>query len=391
MVFALEKIVRPNILALKPYRSARDDYNSGLLLDANENNFGPVSLMGDSLVVKSEDNPLSMHRYPDPFGIKVKEQFIKFRAAVPSIDNVFVGVGSDEVIDLVVRIFCSPGVDQILITPPTYGMYKVTSQINDVSVVSIPLTLDDSKFQLQTDMVLEELKRNPLIKVIWLCSPGNPTGSILKMTDIRKILDSGYNGIVVVDEAYIDFCTDQNTSAVPLINEYPNVLVMQTLSKSFGLAGVRIGFAISHKDIIQLMNNVKAPYNVNSLSQNAAYEALSSASIQSMKRVVKEIIYQRDNFLIPGLLKLPRVKKILGTNDANFVLVQFCNPLGEPDNDLAINIYKTLADDFDVVVRFRGSEPGCLGCLRITVGLSQENSLVISTLEKVINLLTSPQ
>ncbi|OMJ10279.1 Histidinol-phosphate aminotransferase [Smittium culicis] len=153
MTFNLKEIVRPNILQLLPYRCARDDYSTGVLLDANENNYGPTTLMGDGLNVREEDNPLSMHRYPDPLGVRVKKRFMELRQNIESIENIFMGVGSDEIIDISVRIFCKPGVDEMLITPPTYGMYKVVSQINDVKVVSVPLNLEDGNFQLETDKV----------------------------------------------------------------------------------------------------------------------------------------------------------------------------------------------------------------------------------------------
>ncbi|PVZ98024.1 hypothetical protein BB558_005835 [Smittium angustum] len=396
--FDIKSIVRPNILALTPYRSARDDYNTGILLDANENSFGPVSLMDENdestqvNEVSSAKNPLEMHRYPDPLGVAVKKNFIKFRTQVKSIDNVFMSVGSDEVIDLVVRIFCKPGIEKVLITPPTYGMYSTVCQINDVGIVSVPLDLESGKFQLQVDNVLDTLKKDPLIKVIWLCSPGNPTGSLLKLEDIKAILDSEFRGIVIVDEAYIDFAINsEEASALTLINDYKNLLVMNTLSKSFGMAGARVGFGISSKEVIQIMNNVKAPYNMNSLSQNVALEALEPSSIKSMMRVKNEIINQRDNFLIPAFKKMRNVKQVLGTNDSNFVLVQFCNASGEPDNDVALKIYRTLANQYEVVVRYRGNEPGCKGCLRVTVGLNSQNVILLETLNTVLSSMFPPQ
>ena len=219
--FNLLQIVRPNILELTPYRCARDDYSSGILLDANENSFGNFSREEYS-------------RYPDPHQIKLVERM----AALHSVDlnSVFVGVGSVEVLDLAVRIFCRPGKDRILITPPTYGMYSVVAKINDVEIVKVNL---DSDFQLDVGGILKELS-DTSVKIIFLCSPGNPTGTLLRKSDIKSLIEA-FDGIVVADEAYIDFCSPSD-SLVSLVKEYPNLIVSKTLSKAFGLAGIRYLF-----------------------------------------------------------------------------------------------------------------------------------------------------
>ncbi|CAG8474550.1 6100_t:CDS:2 [Acaulospora morrowiae] len=373
--FSLEAIVRPNILALKPYRCARDDYSSGILLDANENSFGSVLEVGEPR--SSQD----LHRYPDPNQVPIKERLVSFRG-LPSIDYFFLGVGSDEIIDLVIRIFCVPGKDKILITPPTYGMYSVCANINDVSIVKVNLDVEDGRFQLKTDEISKALSENPSIKIIFLCSPGNPTGTALSHNDIKAILeDPNLNGVVVVDEAYIDFMDEgRNASVAKWAERYPNIIVMQTLSKSFGLAGVRLGIGISNPEIIQLMNNTKAPYNVNSLTSSIALDALSPKNIEKMRSTTQQIQVEKTK-LMSSIVRLRGIGKIIGANDANFILVQILDETCEkPDRERAQSVYKKLAEYHGVVVRYRGSEFGCEGCLRITVGTPQENDTLIEKL-----------
>ncbi|KAL1927788.1 hypothetical protein VTP01DRAFT_3609 [Rhizomucor pusillus] len=376
MPFDLQKVIRPNILALTPYRCARDDYNAGILLDANENAYGP------SLPEQLEGD---LNRYPDPYHVKVKERLLKLRK-VPSINNLFLGVGSDEVIDLIMRISCVPGKDKILITPPTYGMYSVCAQINDVQVVKSYLDVQDSAFQLRVDDILSCIKANPEIKIIFLCSPGNPTGTCLRHKDIKAILESDFGGFVVVDEAYVDFVEQENGSVATWVDKYPNLIVMQTLSKSFGLAGIRLGIAISDPAVIQILNNTKAPYNIGTPSAQIAFDALSEAGVAKMEEYKNALIKQRavlieklQNFPVPG------IGRILGTNDANFIMVQILNQKGEPCNERAEKVYKVLAETRDVVVRFRGKEYGCTGCLRITVGTEEENKALLTRLEEVLS------
>ncbi|KAI9490826.1 histidinol-phosphate aminotransferase [Zychaea mexicana] len=375
MPFSLEKVIRPNILALTPYRCARDDYNAGILLDANENAYGP------SLVKDLEGD---LNRYPDPYHVRVKERLVKFRQ-LQSTNNLFLGVGSDEVIDLLIRICCVPGKDKILITPPTYGMYSVCAQINDVQVVKSNLNVENGVFQLRTDDIAACVKANPDIKIIFLCSPGNPTGTCLKHDSIREVLESGYEGIVVVDEAYVDFVAGENGSVGTWVDKYPNLVVMQTLSKSFGLAGIRLGIAIANPDLIQILNNTKAPYNIGTPSAQIAYDALSPEGLAKMEEYKSRLLAQR-NVLLEKLQNFPvaGVGKILGTNDSNFIMVQILNGQSEPCNVRADKVYKLLAETRDVVVRFRGKEYGCTGCLRITVGTEQENETLLAKLEEVL-------
>jgi histidinol-phosphate aminotransferase len=286
MPFDLKKVIRPNILALQPYRCARDDYSAGILLDANENAYGP------SL---SEFRAGDLNRYPDPLHPEIKERIVSLRN-IPSIHNVFLGVGSDEVIDLLIRIACVPGKDKILITPPTYGMYSVCAQINDVGVVKVNLNVENGAFQLETDAVNEALKADPSIKITFLCSPGNPTSTCLSHDSIRAVLENpDYNGLVVVDEAYIDFVDQtKNPSVSTWISKYPNLVVMHTLSKSFGLAGIRMGLGIANADIIQILNNTKAPYNISTLTAEVALDALSDKGLQTMYSNIADLKKQRD-------------------------------------------------------------------------------------------------
>ncbi|CAI2168598.1 16516_t:CDS:2 [Funneliformis geosporum] len=392
--FSLESIVRPNILALKPYRCARDDYSSGILLDANENSFGmilpknEVQLSSHSKGDKEKDDSgiENLHRYPDPNQVNIKERLVKFRG-LPGIDYFFLGVGSDECIDLIMRIFCVPGKDKILITPPTYGMYSVCANINDVGIIKINLDVEDGIFQLKTDEILKAVKENEDIKIIFLCSPGNPTGTALSHESIRLILeDKNYNGIVVIDEAYIDFVEEMNQkgSLVKWVTQYPNLVIMQTLSKSFGLAGIRLGISIADPRIIQLMNNTKAPYNINALTSHVACTALSTQNISNMK-LIKQQIREEHMKLISSIQKIPGIGKILGGNDANFILVQILDGNNQKvNNDRAYHIYKELAEKNDIVVRYRGNEIGCEGCLRITVGTPKENELLLKKLNELL-------
>ncbi|KAG0174494.1 histidinol-phosphate transaminase [Apophysomyces sp. BC1034] len=376
MPFDLTKVIRPNILALTPYRCARDDYSEGILLDANENAFGPslpTATAGD------------LHRYPDPYHARIKERLIKLRQ-LQSVRQVFLGVGSDEVIDLVIRVTCVPAKDKILITPPTYGMYSVCAQINDVGVIKSKLNVENGAFQLRTDDIFAALKANPEVKIIFLCSPGNPTGTCLSHDSIRAVLESDFGGLVVVDEAYVDFVNHAEGSVANWVDKYPNLLVMQTLSKSFGLAGIRLGIAIGNPDLIQILNNTKAPYNIGTPSAQIAENGLSDAGIAMMHDYRAKLIQQRDT-LIQRLQSFPvqGVGRILGANDANFVLVQILDEQNKPCNDRSHKVYKQLAESLGVVVRFRGKEHGCDGCLRMTVGTEEENKVLLAKLEEALS------
>ena len=331
--FDLKSMVRPNIWELKPYSSARDEFtgNEGIFLDANENPFG------------------ERNRYPDPHQRELKK-LLSSRNNIP-VENIFIGNGSDEVIDLVYRVFCEPTQDSVIICPPTYGMYEVSANINNVNLIRIPL---NDEFELNTERILSESA-----KCIFICSPNNPTGNNLK--NIEKILDQ-FNGIVVVDEAYIDFSDSEEFMSA--INKYPNLIVMQTFSKAWALAKARVGVAYSHKDIIALMDKTKPPYNVSGFNQQEAINALSEPE-KFVERV--DIIIEQRNLLEKELSKLPFVKHIY-PSDANFLLVEMSD---------ASAIYKYLVSN-KVVVRNRDTVVA--GCIRITVGSPEENALLIDVL-----------
>ncbi|KAJ3050352.1 histidinol-phosphate transaminase [Rhizophlyctis rosea] len=390
--FDLQAVVRPNIWALKPYRCARDDYSTGILLDANENSFGPaLPLTHQSPITLPTDASYSdshLERYPDPHQAEIKTSLASLRG-LSSTSHFFLGVGSDESIDLVIRVFCQPGKDKILICPPTYGMYGVCAQVNDVEVVKVSLDVEGGRFQLQTELVKKALAADPSIKVVFICSPGNPTGTLINHDDIRTILNfEEYKGVVVVDEAYIDFCVTEAgqspASTAKWVEEYPNLIVCQTLSKSFGLAGIRLGVSISSPQIAQIFNNTKAPYNISSPSSIIARSALSPSGISQMQSHVSRILSERSR-LITSLKSLPSIGRILGGNDANFVLAEVLDKEGgKACNERAFGVYKELAEKLGVVVRYRGTELGCEGCLRITVGTEEENGRLLERLRGLL-------
>lgn len=288
-------------------------------------------------------------------------------------DNLFVGVGSDEAIDALLRAFCIPGKDKILVCPPTYGMYSVSAQVNDVALVKVPL--QGMEFQLDVPAITEALSSDPTIKLAYFCSPGNPTGSLLKKEDIQQILEHPtWNGVVVVDEAYIDFAPE-GSSLAEWVTEWPNMVVMQTLSKAFGLAGIRLGAAFTDPAIARILNSLKAPYNIANPTSQLARAALSPKHLEVMRKNKDLIVKQRDR-LLEQLPKVPGVGKFLGGTDSNFLLVEMLDAPaeqgGKPSNETALKVYEALAEEKGVVVRFRGKEHGCLGCLRITVGTEKE-------------------
>ncbi|KAF7301173.1 Aminotran-1-2 domain-containing protein [Mycena indigotica] len=388
--FDLLNVIRPNILQLHPYRAARDDYSSGILVDANENALGhSIDSTSDSLT------SLHLHRYPDPAQPEIKARIAALRGFPESaIDHIFLGVGSDEVVDLLMRVCVTPGREKILTTPPTYGMYAVSAQINDIGVVRCPLELsgtngeggENGRFSVKLKEVKAAIDADPLIKLVFLCSPGNPTGTLIPIHVIKELLDyPNFKGIVVVDEAYIDFATPE-ASAVSLVKDYGNICVMQTLSKSFGLAGVRLGVAIAQPPLIQVLSNTKAPYNISTPTSHIALAALSTTSINFMRSKMTTLIGSRAA-LLQSLSTISEVGAPLGSNDANFVLVPILDKdgSGNPDNIRAQRLYKLLAEENGVVVRFRGNEPGCTGCVRITVGTEDENGIVVSMIRKVLS------
>lgn len=302
-------------------------------------------------------------------------------------ENLFVGVGSDEAIDALLRCFCVPGKDKILTCPPTYGMYGVSAQVNDIEIVKVPLDVDNG-FQLQPEKINEALAADSSIKMAYICSPGNPTANLIKKADIQKVLEHPtWNGVVVVDEAYIDFAPE-GSSLAEWVTEWPNLVVMQTLSKAFGLAGIRLGVAFTSPPIATLLNSLKAPYNISSPTSAIATAALSPTNMTVMKKYREQIIVQRDR-LVQELPKIPGVGRFLGGQEANFLLVEMLDKPasegGKPSNKTALAAYEAMAEKRGVVVRFRGKELGCEGCLRITVGTEQEVTKFLQELRVVLD------
>ncbi|KAJ5131187.1 uncharacterized protein N7515_007226 [Penicillium bovifimosum] len=406
--FNLATCARPNILALQPYRCARDDYKddgTNVLLDANENAFGPgLALNSDGALQNSQTGDatgaskpeidfLGLNRYPDPHQIELKQLFCNLRnthhhtqkTLLP--EHMFCGVGSDEAIDALLRCFCVPGKDKILTCPPTYGMYSVSAQVNDIDIVKVPLDASNG-FHLQADKVNEALAADPSIKLAYICSPGNPTANLIRKEDIRKVLEHPtWNGVVVVDEAYIDFAPE-GSSLAEWVTEWPNLVVMQTLSKAFGLAGIRLGVAYASPEIALLLNSLKAPYNISSPTSALASAALTAPNMAVMHSYRSQIIAQRDR-LLSELPKIPGVGKFLGGSDANFLLVQMLDTEDRPSNVIALAAYEAMAEKRGVVVRFRGKELGCEGCLRITVGTEAEVTKFLQELRVVLGSLRS--
>ena len=339
-MFDLNQLVRPNILKLQAYSSARDEFNGtkATFLDANENPYG------------------QLNRYPDPQQKSLKHLLsAQYNIA---FDNIFIGNGSDEIIDLVFRIFCNPGKDIALTFTPTYGMYQVSAGINDVELIEIPL---DENFQIPIKGIVELLK-NPKLKLIFLCSPNNPTANILRQSDVEFILKN-FKGLVIIDEAYIDFSTTESWQTK--LCKYPNLLVCQTFSKAWGLAAARVGFAFTNKALIAILNKVKAPYNVSALNQKAAIQALLQkdhfyANKQSILTAKKE--------LIKALKKSNAILKIY-PSETNFLLVKV-----KDANAMYAHLIKK-----NIVIRNR--HLAVKNCLRITVGSTQENNLLIEALK----------
>lgn len=386
--FNLQTCARPNILQLQPYRCARDDYKDdghNILLDANENAFGPPITPAAAAALQQASAPpatridlLGLHRYPDPHQHDLKQRLCDLRnthAHTPKTitpANLFVGVGSDEAIDALLRAFCVPARDTILVCPPTYGMYAVSAAVNDVALVKIPL-LPAPGFQLDVPAILAALDKaaENHIKLMYLCSPGNPTGSRLAKDDVRGILNHPtWNGIVVLDEAYIDFAPE-GSSLAEWVAEWPNLVVTQTMSKAFGMAGIRLGAAFCAPDVAALLNNLKAPYSISQPTSVLASYALSVEGLGVMRANRASIIEQRER-LAAELPKIPGIGRLRGGTESNFLMYEMLNEKGKPDNKTALAVYEGLAETKGVVTRFRGKEHGCEGCLRITVGTGPE-------------------
>lgn len=402
--FDLRSCARPNILQLQPYRCARDDYKDdgqNVLLDANENAHGPAlslhlrGLLDPATKVKDgrpQLDLMGLNRYPDPHQVELKGRLCRLRNVKVHTqrdlrpENLFVGVGSDEVIDALLRCFCTPGKEKILTCPPTYGMYAVSAQVNDIDIVHVPLDVE-MRFALQPDKINKALASDADIKMIYICSPGNPTGSLVRKDDLQQLLEHPtWNGVVVLDEAYIDFAPD-GSSLAEWVMEWPNLVVMQTLSKAFGLAGIRFGVAFSSPEIAGLLNNLKAPYNISSPTAALATAALESESLAVMRENRAKILQQRDR-LIKELPRIPGIGRLRGGAESNFLLVEILDRPresgGKPDNATALAVYETMAEQRRVVVRFRGREFGCEGCLRITVGTEQEVNLFLKEITSVL-------
>lgn len=406
--FNLKNIVRKNIWDLKPYSSARSEfdlYSSGkkglTLLDANEN-------PNDPSIQNSEFRMQNLNRYPDPLQSAIKEELAKQKNISP--DQIFVGNGSDEAIDLLYRIFCEPGKDTVITCPPTYGMYEVSAGINDVQVLRVPL---NDNFELDIDQILQVIQQenerqferqsrtssdSGAIKILWICSPNNPTGNVLLKADLKhdwqaqnytrggmmdmpfapefeaEMLENqrqldrlfgNFNGIIVLDEAYQDFT--ENMSFIKRLEDYPNLVVLQTMSKAHGLAGARCGFAFASPEIIELFNRTKPPYNVNELTQKAVLNSLQN--VQQTKSEIQEIINNRD-FLVEHLHSFDFIKEVY-PSEANFVLAKVEN---------ATPVYNYLRDK-GIIIRNRSSQ--IEDTLRFTVGTMMECKAVITALREI--------
>ncbi|MFC0776101.1 histidinol-phosphate transaminase [Terrimonas alba] len=345
MNFDLNKLVRENIKKVKAYSSARDEFSgeAKVFLDANENSLG---------------SPLTKwyNRYPDPHQQKLKASISRVKNVDPK--NIFLGNGSDECIDLLYRCFCEPGKDNVIICPPTYGMYEVSAAINDVELRRAELL---PNFQLNLALIENLIDDNT--KIIWICSPNNPTGNSINYPDIEMLLNN-FNGLVVVDEAYINF--SRQHSLLKELNEYPNLVVMQTFSKAWGLAALRLGMAFASKEIIELLDRIKPPYNINQATQDLALEALEE--VGQVNDMIREIVAMREE-LINVFQRMPLVEKVY-PSDANFLLVKVKD---------AVDVYDYLLTE-GIVVRDRSKVQLCDDCLRITIGTENENTLLVDAL-----------
>lgn len=343
-------LLRQNIKELVPYASARDEFSgsANIFLDANENSLG---------------SPLSpaYNRYPDPHQVKIKNRLSQIKGLPPQ--NIFLGNGSDECIDLLYRAFCNPGKDNVIIHPPTYGMYEVTAHIHDAEVRRAPLT---EYFQLDLEALESQVDENT--KIIWICSPNNPTGNAFNRQDIEMILNN-FDGLVVIDEAYVNFSRQQ--SFVSELTEYPNLVILQTLSKAWGLAGLRLGMAFAGDRIIEVMNRIKPPYNIGQSTQELVLEALTGTD--GVNEMIREIVGMR-NELADRISRLSFVLNVY-PSEANFLLVKIKK---------ARLIYETLLNE-GIVVRDRSAVPGCTDCLRITIGTRQQNDKLLDILRHIGN------
>lgn len=339
-------LIRPNIKALKPYASARDEFMGAdsdlVFLDANENPF---------------DNGLN--RYPDPKQIKLKSMLSEIKNV--SINNILLGNGSDEVLDLIIRTFCEPNQDNAIILPPTYGMFKVLADLNAVETIEIKLS---ENFQPRVKQILKASNSNS--KILFLCSPNNPSGNSFNIIEVEELLIK-FKGIVVIDEAYIDF--SEQESWLKRLEEFPNLIITQTLSKAYGLAGIRLGICYASTKIISVLNAIKPPYNINELTQQKAIEKLSNSNV--VNNQVTKILIERDR-LMKNLKSFNCINAIYET-DANFVLIKV---------DDANKRYNQLIKK-GIVVRNRTNQPLCNNCLRIAIGTEEDNKKLIKALKSI--------
>lgn len=338
----LEKLIRPNVLSLTPYSCARDEFQGreGIFLDANENPYG------------------SLNRYPDPYQRELKKVISKIKG-IPA-ENIFLGNGSDEIIDLCFRIFCRPGTDKALTFSPTYGMYQVSASVNDVMIIKKPL---DKSFQIDLETLMPEFS-DVNLKLILVCSPNNPTGNCINRVDLETILNK-FKGIVLLDEAYIDFADEPSFKEE--IGRFPNLIVMQTFSKAFGMASVRVGMAFANSGIIHYFNKMKPPYNISTVNQNTVLRNLKFT--EKFKDQVSKIKEERIG-LVASLKKMSFIEEVY-PSDANFLLVKVID---------ADKIYDYLIGK-GIIVRNRSKVIS--NCLRITVGTKTENNKLISALKKI--------
>lgn len=346
-MFQLENLIRENIKKLTPYSSARDEFSgeAKVFLDANENSLG---------------SPLTKwyNRYPDPHQRAIKQKLSVIKGI--GAEHIFLGNGSDECIDLLFRSFCEPGKDNVIICPPTYGMYEVSANINDVAIRKAPLLED---FQL--DLVHLETLVDANTKLVWLCSPNNPTGNALNRADIEMVLNN-FNGIVVIDEAYINFAKQK--SFIQELSDYPNLVVLQTLSKAWGLAGLRLGMAFASTAIIEILDKVKPPYNINQATQELVIKALDE--VGQVNDMIHLLVDMREA-MAEVFRSMPTVEKVY-PSDANFFLVKIKE---------ARKIYEFLLTK-GIVLRDRSNVTLCEDCLRITIGTEKENTLLVDAMQE---------
>jgi histidinol-phosphate aminotransferase len=342
----IQDLIRPTIKALKPYSSARDEFQGNsddmVFLDANENPF---------------EN--GVNRYPDPQQRTLKSLLSTIKGVTQQ--NILLGNGSDEVLDLIYRTFCEPNQDNIITLPPTYGMYSVLANINAIEIKSVQL---DADFQPKVEDILNVANSNS--KLLFLCSPNNPTGNSFEVKSIERLIDE-FKGIVVIDEAYIDFSNKESWTS--RLNEFSNLIITQTLSKAYGMAGIRLGICYASEEIISVLNRIKPPYNVNILTQQKAISQLEQQGLTQNQ--VTNILKERD-LLITKLESIDYISKIY-PSDANFVLVEV---------DDANKRYDQLIDK-GIVIRNRTTQPGCENCLRFTIGTPKENRTLIDTLKSI--------